>query len=296
MSTAVDVVVVSYNSESKLDRCLSSVAGTDGVHVFVVDNDSQDASVAVASSYPATVIPVGWNSGFAHGCNVGWRAGTSPYVLFLNPDAAIDEVSLARLVDVLDQDATIGVAAPSIVHEDGARAHSLRRYPTLGRAFAQAFFVHRVLPHSEWTDEVVREDDAYDHRWSPDWLSGACLLVRRDVLEELDGWDERFFLYSEDVDLCRRVRDAGYGIAYEPGARCIHTGGASAPSATVLPLIAESRLIYALKHEKRSVAALYSLAIAASSVTHAAVSRGSERRRAHLRAARQTLAALGGRQ
>ena len=175
-------------------------------------------------------------------------------------------------------------AAPRIVHEDGGQAHSLRRFPTLRRAFAQAVFLHRLAPSANWADEVIRDPEAYGHAWSPDWVSGACFLTRRTVLESLDGWDERFFLYSEDVDLCRRARAAGIGIGYEPRAVCTHTGGASAPSGRVLPLMAESRRVYAEKHEPRGVAIAYTVAIAISSLTHALVARDRDRRRGHFRA------------
>jgi N-acetylglucosaminyl-diphospho-decaprenol L-rhamnosyltransferase len=288
--TRVDVVVVAYNSADKLARCLSSVSRIAGTTVTVVDNASQDASLDVVAGFDATAISLDWNSGFAHGCNVGWRAGSAPLVLFLNPDAAIEAESLTRLASRLEQDPSLGIVAPRIVHEDGSQAHSLRRYPSLRRAFAQAFFLHRVAPSAGWADEVIRDATAYVQPGSPDWLSGACLLVRRSVLEELDGWDERFFLYSEDVDLCRRAREAGAGIAYEPSAVCVHTGGASAPRGSVLPLMATSRQAYALKHERRPVAILYSIAIGVSSLTHALLAPDRERRRGHLRAVAQLAA------
>ncbi len=291
----VDIVIVSYNSEENLPRCLGSLSGIDGANVVVVDNASQDASLEIVARYGATPVPLDWNSGFAHGCNVGWRSGSARYVLFLNPDAAIDSDSLGRLVGALEQEPELGIVAPRIVHENGGQAHSLRRFPTLGRAFAQAVFLHRLVPRAGWADEVIRDPEAYGHAWSPDWVSGACFLTRRTVLEALGGWDERFFLYSEDVDLCRRARAAGIGIGYEPRAVCTHTGGASAPSGRALPLMAESRRVYAQKHESRAVARAYTVAIATSSLTHALLARDPERRRGHIRAVAAMMSPRAGR-
>ena len=280
----VDVVIVSYNSEQKLPRCLDGLAGADGVQVTVVDNASQDGSLEVVAGFPARAIALDWNSGFAHGCNVGWREGAAPFVLFLNPDASIDVDAIRVLASHLEQDARVGIVAPRIVHEDGALSHSLRRYPSLARAFAQAFFLHRLAPRADWTDEVVRDAAVYERPGSPECVSGACLLIRRSLLDTLGGFDERFFLYGEDVDLCRQVRDAGAEIRYEPAAICVHAGGASAPPGKVLPLLAISRKIYAQKYETPAVERLYVAAAMVSSLTHAVVARDQDRRKGHIRA------------
>jgi GT2 family glycosyltransferase len=280
----VDVVIVSYNSEQKLPRCLDGLASAEGVHVAVVDNASQDGSLEVVARYAARAIALDWNSGFAHGCNVGWKAGAAPFVLFLNPDAAIDAEALSVLVSRLEGDDALGLVAPRIVHEDGTLSHSLRRYPSLPRAFAQALFLHRLVPRAAWADEVVRDPAVYDRPGSPDWVSGACLLIRRSLLETIGGFDERFFLYSEDVDLCRQVREAGAEIRYEPAATCVHAGGASAPPGHVLPLMAKSRQLYARKYERPAVELLYVAAATISALTHAVVARDRDRRKGHIRA------------
>ncbi len=274
----IDVVIVSYDSVSKLSRCVAGLMGCDGIGVTVVDNASRDGSAALAASLGAAVIPLDWNSGFSHGCNVGWRTGSAEFVLFLNPDAAIDAESLYQLTAVLSSHPACGIVAPRVVHENGDLARSLRRFPSLRRTFAQALFLHRLAPNADWTDEVVRDPAAYEHVWSPDWVSGACLLIRRSLLEQLDGFDERFFLYSEDVDLCRRARETGATILFEPAVTALHTGGASAPAGRALPLIAASRRLYARMHERTVVASVYRFGIGLSSLTHALVARDRERR------------------
>lgn len=283
----VDVVVVSHNNSAELRACVASLSGLFGIHVIVVDNASSDDTLDRVVDLPLTAIPLSRNGGFAHGVNVGWRAGAAPYVLVLNPDATIEEASLYRLVDVLEREPETGAVAPRILRGDGSLDFSQRRFPRLRSTYAQALFLHRAFPRAEWTDEVVRDWAAYAHPSSPDWVSGACILLRRSLLEELDGLDESFFMYCEDIDLCRRLRNAGHDVRYEPKAVVVHAGGASAPRPSLLPVLAASRLRYAAKHRSRPVAALERFGIALGALSHIVVSRGGRGVRAgHARALR----------
>jgi GT2 family glycosyltransferase len=288
----VDVVVVSYNSAGSLTRCLEPITGRTDTRVVVVDNASSDGSADVARALGAETIALDHNGGFAHGCNAGWTTGTAPFVLFLNPDARIEPASLEALVGGLRSDWRAAAAGPRILEDDGSLALSQRRFPRLRTSFAQALFLHRVLPGSSWTDEMVRDPRAYERAGHPDWLSGACLLVRRPALERIAGFDERFFLYREDIDLCRRLRALGHTVRYEPAAVVRHAGGASAPQHRVIPVLAASRVSYARKHHGAVAAGLERLAVGLHGLTHALFGRGgSECRAAHLRAASRPLKA-----
>lgn len=278
----IDVVVVSYNSRSHLRDCVEPLSRLGGVRVIVVDNASSDRSLETVADLEIARIARTENGGFARGCNDGWRAGEAAYVLFLNPDATIDEPSLRRLARVLDDDEHIGAAAPRVVHDDGSLAFSQRRFPRLRSTYARALFLHRLLPNASWTDEIVRDTSAYAHATSPEWVSGACILVRRPALEQLGGWDDGFFLYGEDIDLCRRLWRAGWAIRYEPEALVRHHEGASTPSSMTLTLLAASRLRYAAKHRSLPGAALERLGVALEALTRIVVARG--RRAAHARA------------
>lgn len=283
----VDVVIVSYNSRDRLRACVEPLLAAPNANVIVVDNASPDASLEAVRDLPLTAIQLAQNGGFAHGVNAGWRAGSSPYVLLLNPDARIDGASIEVLVLALEQDPELGAAAPRIVDEDGSLDYSQRRFPRLRSTYARAFFLHRLFPSVPWTDELVRDEAAYVRRGSPDWVSGACILLRRKALEELDGLDEGFFMYGEDIDLCRRLRAAGYELLYEPAALVRHEGGASAPRAHLLPVLAASRIRYAAKHRSRAGALFERIGVALEAVTHVAVARGGIAARAgHARALR----------
>jgi N-acetylglucosaminyl-diphospho-decaprenol L-rhamnosyltransferase len=283
----VDVVVVSYNSRDHLRGCVEPLLGLPGVNVIVVDNASPDGSLAAVSELALTAIQLERNGGFAHGVNAGWHAGSAPYVLLLNPDARIDGPSIDVLVQVLEERAEVGAVAPRIVDADGSLDYSQRRFPQLRSTFARAFFLHRLFPDAAWTDELVRDEDAYTRRGSPEWVSGACILLRRETLVQLAGLDEGFFMYAEDIDLCRRLRAAGYELLFEPAAAVAHEGGASEPRANLLPVLAASRLRYAAKHRGRTGALLERIGIALEAATHIAVSRGGLAARAgHARALR----------
>lgn len=275
----VDVVVVSYNSRNELRGCVEPLVGLDGVQVIVVDNASGDGSLEAVADLPVERIALERNGGFGHGCNAGWRAGRGQHVLFLNPDARIDGDSLERLVGTLEEK-NAGAAAPRITHTDGSLDYSQRRFPRLRSTYARALFLHRLFPTAPWTDELVRDPGTYAEPGSPDWVSGACILVRRSVLQELGGFDEGFFMYCEDIDLGRRIWDAGYKLCYEPSATIVHEGGASAPRASLLPVLAASRLRYAKKHRSAPAALLERAGIALEALTHVVVSRGGRAARA----------------
>jgi N-acetylglucosaminyl-diphospho-decaprenol L-rhamnosyltransferase len=272
--SAVDIVVVSYNSRGELRGCIEPLSALDDLQVIVVDNASSDGSLETVADLPIEKIGLDRNGGFSHGCNSGWRAGRAPYVLFLNPDARIDSDSLDALVGVLEQHPDAGAAAPRITHADGTLDFSQRRFPRLRSTYARALFLHRLSPGASWADELIRDPLAYDEPQAPDWVSGACILVRRSVLEALNGFDEGFFMYCEDIDLCRRLRDAGHDLLYEPRALVSHEGGASAPRASLLPVLAASRIRYATKHRSAAAALLERGGVALEALTRLVVSRG----------------------
>ena len=280
----VDVVVVTYRSGDTVTAAVQPLAGVDGLHVFCVDNASGDGTADLLRTLPVETIALEENGGFAHGCNVGWRAGRSPHVLFLNPDAEIWPDAVETLVAELERNARAGAVAPRIEEPDGSLDYSLRRFPRLRSGFAQALFLHRLFPRAAWVDEVIRDPREYEHPHAVDWVSGACFAVRRSVLEQLGGLDESFFHYSEDVDICARIWAAGYEVRYVPAAVAIHEGGASAPRTRLLAILAASRIRYAAKHDRPLTALLVRASVALGALTHVVLAKSKAARRGHLRA------------
>jgi N-acetylglucosaminyl-diphospho-decaprenol L-rhamnosyltransferase len=287
----VAVVVVSYNSADHLRACVEPLARAEDIHVVVVDNGSTDDSVQRVSDLPVTLIEQD-NLGFGTGCNAGWRAHDAPHVLFLNPDATIEPGAVRRLADAVMQDG-VGAVAPKILEAGAAIARSQRRFPRPASTFGEALLLHRVFRNAAWSTEVITDRATYDRAGTAEWVSGACVLVRRELLEQLGGFDEGFFMYSEDTDLCRRIWDAGFSVRFEPEAVAVHHGGASAPRPALLPVLAASRIRYALKHEDALGAALTRLGVGLGALVHLVVARGGRAPRAgHARALRVAISPI----
>ena len=283
--TSVDVVVVAYQSRDRLRDCVLPLLGLDGVRVIVADNASPDCGIETLADLDVTCLRLPRNGGFSYGCNAGWTAGAGSYVLFLNPDATLDAASLQALVGVLDADERVGAVAPRILDGDGHLEPSLRRYPRLRSTYAQALFLHRVFRRSAWTDELVQDAAAYARPASAEWVSGACMLLRRSALLELGGMDDGFFLYCEDTDICKRLADHGYGVRFEPAAIARHAGGASRPRAELYGVLAASRIRYARKHRSPLGAALERGGVILGALTHSVLSPDRAGYRVALRAA-----------
>jgi GT2 family glycosyltransferase/glycosyltransferase involved in cell wall biosynthesis len=223
MGTRVTAVVVTFNSASVVDGVLTSLrrAGDTGPeHIVVVDNGSTDDTLDRARRYDVNIISQG-NTGFAHGVNRGVAAappGTD--ILILNPDVELGEAALARLTATLAEDERVAIVVPTLRGPEGAVSRSLRRDPTVSSTLVEAMV---------GGSRAGRLGEAYlargDTPTSIDWATGAVMLVRRSVLEEVGGLDETFFLYSEETEFCMRVRDAGYRVMVEPRAVATHVGG-----------------------------------------------------------------------
>lgn len=289
--TEVHAVVVAYRSAATLRGCVAPLAAIPGVGVTVVDNASPDDTAAAVAGLPVELIRAPRNGGFSYGCNLGAAGATAPYLLFLNPDARIDAAALEALVAVAREDPATGLVGPRIVDDDGSLAYSLRRFPRLRSTYAQALFLHRVRPSAPWTDELVRDAAAYTRPATAEWLSGACMLVRRTAFEAIGGFDERFFLYCEDTDLCLRLGQAGHPVRFEPRAEVHHVGGASAGAGETQAIAARSRVLYARKHRGRATTRLEALGVALGEATHvlSSVHRPAVRR-GHAAALRAALA------
>jgi N-acetylglucosaminyl-diphospho-decaprenol L-rhamnosyltransferase len=286
----VDAVIVSYRSAETLRDCVLPLAAMADVHTTVVDNASPDDALATVADLPVEVIRAPRNGGFSYGCNIGASGGDAPFLLFLNPDARIDAEALHTLLVVMREHPETGLVAPRIREPSGALAFSLRRFPRLRSTYAQACFLHRLRPAATWADELIRDRDAYERAATAEWVSGACMLMRRDAYDSIGGFDERFFLYCEDTDVCRTLWNRGWSVRYEPGAEVRHVGGASSGAGETQAIAARSRVLYARKHRGRLSGLAERLGVALGEVTHAAVKlRRPASRRGHMAALRAAL-------
>ena len=282
---AVDIVIVSYRSRGRLAGCVGPLIGHDDIAVTVVDNASPDNSLDAVAGLPVNSIALKQNFGFAYACNRGAESGEAASILFLNPDAHTYPEAVRAMERLLADDPSLGAVAPRIFGADHHLDFSQRRFPSAARTYARAVFLQRVFPRRAWSDEVIRDVSAYERTGFPDWVSGACILARRSAFEAVGGFDERFLMYSEDADLCRRLWDAGYRIRFAPKAIVTHEGGASGPRPDLLSLLAASRVRYAEKHHGTWGAQLERVGLVLESAVRVVVSRGGLSARAgHLRA------------
>jgi N-acetylglucosaminyl-diphospho-decaprenol L-rhamnosyltransferase len=270
----IDAVVVSYNSRSTLRGCLEPLAALEAVRPVVVDNASPEDPLDVVAGLAVETVRAPRNGGFSYGCNLGAARGAAPYILFLNPDARIDEAGVGALRRALEADPTAGIAAPRILDGDGRVLPTRRRFPGPLSTAAQALFLQRLLPRAQWTDELIRDPASYEVPGPADWVSGACMMIRRSAFEAIGGWDEGFFLYCEDTDICKRMADVGLRTLFEPSAVAWHEEGSSAPRSALLAVHARSRVRYARKHLRPARAALDAAAVALGAATHAIVNLG----------------------
>ena len=221
-------VVVNHDAGDALLDCVASLRA-DGVHdIVVVDNASTDGSAdrLEAADPGVRVVRAGENLGYGTGVNRGLALVDSELVLVSNPDVVVHGQALSRLAGALDADPTVAIAGPCVLGADGTRYPSARRFPSWIDAAGHAL-LGTVVPSNPFTRRYRMADLDLATVSTVDWVSGSCFLARRRVLEELGGFDERYFMYLEDVDLCWRARRAGYAVAYVPEASVTHLQGHS---------------------------------------------------------------------
>jgi GT2 family glycosyltransferase len=246
----VTIVVVNWNVRQHLRRCLASIAGSDDLRVpgapgprpgvagrqgrwtaetIVVDNASTDGSVAmIAQDFPwARVIANRDNAGFSRGNNQGMAAASGRYLLLLNPDAELGSGALRAMLRFAESHPRVGIVGPQLRYGDGAVQSSRRRFPTLPIFFLEATVVQQWWPRNRFLARYYMLDRRDDATGQVDWLVGACLLLRREVIDQIGGFDEGFFMYSEELDLCRRAASVGWQVIYLPEAVVTHHEGRS---------------------------------------------------------------------
>lgn len=260
--TSLAVVVVNYNAGEHLRRCLDSVlaaAGDVDLEVVVVDNASSDGSArrAVAAHPAVRLVENRENRGFAAAANRGIRETSAPYVLLLNPDAEVTAGSLASLVKVAEDRRRAGVLGLAVRNPDGSVQPSARRVPGIWEGLAHAF-LGRVAPRNRFTRRYTMADWDHASEREVDWVSGSAMLLRREAVEAVGGFDEGYFMYVEDVDLCTRLRRAGWAVLFTPEVEVVHEIGVSSRWQPRRMAFEHSRSIYRYfrTHVARGPAAL----------------------------------------
>lgn len=245
----LSVLIVSWNVVGLLSRCLASIEAQSQptawpqirqlplapgqtpamLEVIVVDNASADQTVStLAERFPWVQVQANQdNVGFSRGNNQALARSRGRWLLFLNPDTDVQPGALAALLGFAQTHAGVGVVGPRLVYPDGRAQSSRRRFPTLLTTFWESTLLEQWWPHNPWARRYRLEDTPDSVVQRVDWLVGACLLISRAVMDQVGGWDEGFFMYSEELDLCRRIAGAGWQVVFAPQAVVIHHEGKS---------------------------------------------------------------------
>lgn len=248
----ISVIIVNWNAGIQLFNCLDSISKFgDGLvdEIIVVDNGSSDGSEAYISEFPATkLISAGRNLGFGKACNLGARESKSDYLLFLNPDAAIYSSTLRNVHSFMESPSnkSIGICGVQLVDGNNEISRSCSRFPTPMNMLLHSIGADRILPTlgytmSEWSHNETR---IVDH------VIGAFYFVRRSLFESINGFDEAFFVYLEDLDFSLRAREEGFCSVFLADARAFHVGGGTSEQVKAARLFysLQSRIVYSFKH------------------------------------------------
>ena len=222
----LSVVIVTYNSSTYIDDCLRSILERMGGvehEIIVVDNASSDETVRmIERNFPRVIlIPNRLNVGFARANNLGLQRAGGRFLLLINPDTRWKRGDIKKAIQFLEAHPEIGALGCRLTLEDGSWQRSYGNFPTLGRELKEVFYLPRFFPECGWCRGMF----TYTERTGEgpvDWVAGAFCLVKRDILLEVGGFDERYFLYGEDIDLSKKIREKGKEIFYYPDVEITH--------------------------------------------------------------------------
>jgi GT2 family glycosyltransferase len=226
------IIIVNYNTHYHLEKCLDSIKKNisgSNYEVIIIDNNSPDRTIEkIAKNYTKyNFFFLKQNNGFGAGCNYGAQKAKGKYLLFLNPDIELIDDSLNNLADFLDNNRNTGACSGLLVDSKGKVSYNFNSFPSYSWEFKEAFgiFINRAIKRLLSNSNITN-----DKPFEVDWFHGACLMIRKDLFEELGGFDENIFLYYEDVDLQKRIKEKGYKIFCIPKVKMFHATQSSVSS------------------------------------------------------------------
>jgi N-acetylglucosaminyl-diphospho-decaprenol L-rhamnosyltransferase len=279
----VAVVIVTYNSADVLDGCLRSVAGStvELVAVVVADNASKDGSVQLAqrADIPVSTLQLGRNAGYGAAVNAAIETlAHAKYdsIFVMNPDCRLRPDALEKMADALREPGR-GIAVPKLLNPDGSLQPSLRRMPTVSRAFAEAVIGGNLAGRLGTLGELLTDPADYERPGPAVWATGAAMLISADAANDIGAWEESFLLYSEETDYALRAGDRGWTLWYEPEAVVEHIGGDSGTNPTLAALMAVNKVRLFRRRHSAPTAAVYHLAVLLGEASRAAAGRRTAR-------------------
>ncbi len=221
-------IIVNYNNSEPLKYCLESIYQTiQGIEfeIIIVDNSEDDPGLQdLKGLYPkAQFISNSSNVGFSKANNQAAKLARGNFYIFLNPDTLLSDQAVNSMHKYLCAHSEVGAIGPKVVNPDGSLQFSCRRYPTLWTGlFNRYSILSRLFPGNRFTSQYLMFDFDHNKTFHVDWLSGCCLMVSKSVFEGIGGFDENYFLFNEDIDLCRMINESGKQVIYFPEAKVTH--------------------------------------------------------------------------
>jgi N-acetylglucosaminyl-diphospho-decaprenol L-rhamnosyltransferase len=250
----LSLIIVSWNVANLLRACLDSIYAAPSsitLETIVVDSASKDETVSMIwERYPQVkLLPQSENLGFTRCNNIGLQAANGRHLMLLNPDTEIIGDALMQLVAYLDGHPQVGIVGPHTLNTDGTTQSTKRRFPTMGTGFFESTWLQGYAPKT-LMDWYYAADVADNGVAEVDWVQGSALMARREVYEQIGGLDEGFFMFSEELDWCKRAKDARWGVVYVGTAQITHHGGKSTEQIASQKHIYyhQSKLSYFRKH------------------------------------------------
>jgi len=249
--TKLSIIILSFNTKDLIEKCLQSIAlhykkalGSGEIEILVVDNASQDGSVALLESLATknkylTIIENGQNLGFARGANRGAKHAQGRNLFFLNSDTVVKDAGLLKMVDFLEKHEDIAVLGGALKNQDGSRQPSVGKFYHLQETVAMLLGAERYGLLRQSPNKVTETD----------WVSGASFMIKKDVFLKLNGFDENFFMYMEDMEFCLRVTQLGKRIVFFPDVEIIHQNQGSSSRTFAIIQIYKGLLYFYKKHK-----------------------------------------------
>jgi GT2 family glycosyltransferase len=295
----IAIITVSTNEAQWLRPCLSTVfahVGDVSADVVVVDNDSRDGTAdLVASEFPDARVVWSRNHGFSHANNRGLMTCNARYVVFLNPDTEILDGTFADLVRMMDARPSVGLIGVRQITGEGRLDTTIRRFPNALRALGDALRAERLPRRPHWLGERELDPASYEREFACDWTSGSFMLVRREAIESAGYLDERYFMYSDETDFCRRIKTAGWEVRHLPQMTILHHDGKAGVKPSIDSLDAYNRMVYARKHFSPAHRGVYGGAVTLRLVLRSVYAGRGETARLKRAANRRAIATLIGR-
>lgn len=258
-SMKLSIIIITYNSENLIGPCLDSIYKTTkdlDYEIIIIDNVSQDDTVSfLRKNYPKINLTVNSeNVGFARGVNQGIKKAKGEFILLLNPDMRVLDGAINKSLAYLEKNSDTGILGCQLLYPNLKLQASFGNFPSLFTEFLQATYLYKFLPWGRFIPESATSKKRFKKIHEVDWLGGGFMMVRRKTFDQIGLFDENFFMYLEDVDLCFRAKKSGFKVIYFPEAQVIHHHMASTKKDPSSAIINELRsLVYFFKKYKKNI-------------------------------------------